>query len=719
MAAVGTPMHSDGADDERDEDASDIEHDPNAQNGERAASPVEPTDYSLFDNPPDLAATRQRLFDITETIEMSPTDFEQYFPYVDNVWRKTKTAAEDIVPGVNTEVYWCRLRKALGLKPHIPKPTPEGKTPRKKREKPDKTCNMALKITYSDGPVKKVIVTRNVPETEEHTHDLDYIDTVKRNGAIMDVARREATRSFLPTSIFWKMQQEPDRMEEAGGKHMKVSDVRNVQYAWRQENPNVPLKAHSGFSTTRAGYTGKSATRRLSLEQVKPSPAPEPNAPNKPHSPGLPASPQPGRGSQPAPTAQVQPPYQRPAQMSPPRSSGPLQPPSSQIAASTNSPAYAPQHPVPPSPLPADTLQYPDHARTFLYPYLPDGRTVQARQRPHVTLTYAASLDGRIAIFPSQRTALSGPESKSMTHFLRSCHSAILVGVRTAIADNPALNCRLTGAAGYGAQRHSGYMQPRPIIIDPNARLHIQADMAMLKAVNEGRAKAPWIVVSPTARLHPTAVSVLKAYGGEYLQIHDYNPQAGGFSWEIIFNVLFREGIQSIMVEGGGLILSELLQPTYAHLIDSVITTISPQFLGQQGVQVSHPSCVDDHGRLVPAKLKDVRWQPMGDEDVVMCGRPKPPLSSQVRQMYPMQAESQVPTSAFQHPPQHQQHYAPAQAEQRPGTANGILEGIEEIAKSAPSNGHGEVNGHPLQRPPESPHQVRSPESKKRKTGPA
>lgn len=109
-----------------------------------------------------------------------------------------------------------------------------------------------------------------------------------------------------------------------------------------------------------------------------------------------------------------------------------------------------------------DTLYYPDDARGFLQPYLPPPlpspdsyepvSVTTASPYPHVTLTYAQSLDGAIAAAPGVQTALSGPESKAMTHYLRSQHDGILVGIGTAMADNPSLNCRLDGVGGYGGK---------------------------------------------------------------------------------------------------------------------------------------------------------------------------------------------------------------------------------------------------------------------------
>jgi 2,5-diamino-6-(ribosylamino)-4(3H)-pyrimidinone 5'-phosphate reductase len=144
----------------------------------------------------------------------------------------------------------------------------------------------------------------------------------------------------------------------------------------------------------------------------------------------------------------------------------------------------------------------------------------------------------------------------------------------------------------------------------------------MLKIVAEGRARAPWIVVAPGAMLHPVAVSTLKAHGGEYLMVHDHQPEGHGMNWEGIFGILYNEGIKSIMIEGGGIVLSELLKAKYAHLIDSVIVTIAPTFLGKAGVQVSPDSNFGgEQGKPIESRLKEVKWQPMGTEDVIMCGK--------------------------------------------------------------------------------------------------
>src|SRR4051812_45099820 len=71
-----------------------------------------------------------------------------------------------------------------------------------------------------------------------------------------------------------------------------------------------------------------------------------------------------------------------------------------------------------------------------------DGRALPGNAFPFVTLSYAQSVDGSIAVRPSQRFALSSRKSIEMTHLLRSRHDALLVGINTVLVDDPRLTVR-------------------------------------------------------------------------------------------------------------------------------------------------------------------------------------------------------------------------------------------------------------------------------------
>lgn len=203
----------------------------------------------------------------------------------------------------------------------------------------------------------------------------------------------------------------------------------------------------------------------------------------------------------------------------------------------------------------------------FLEPYLPS-----ARSGLFVTVTWAQSLDARIAAAPGERTRLSSTYTKVMTHYLRWKHDAILIGKSTVHADDPRLNCRYKNAT----------KSPRPVILDSSFATRLDAKVML--------GSLPPYVVAQTA--DPKKVAELQSRGGDVLFVENTR------DWKQISDALQAKGITSVMVEGGAQVLDTVL-PTNP---DSLIVTIAPKFLGPHGVQVS------PHLAEAASKLKDVQW---------------------------------------------------------------------------------------------------------------
>ncbi|CAK9436830.1 uncharacterized protein LODBEIA_P13520 [Lodderomyces beijingensis] len=254
--------------------------------------------------------------------------------------------------------------------------------------------------------------------------------------------------------------------------------------------------------------------------------------------------------------------------------------------------------------MPLDPL--PESLLPFLSPYLPSDHP----DRPFVTLTYAQSLDARIAAEPGVQTKLSHSETKTMTHYLRSKHDAILVGVGTALADDPKLNCRFPGSTTTTARI-------RPVIVDPRRRWKY-AGSTLRKLVESGDALAPIVVVDASTSVGTHGgdedVRLIREGGGELLaaRILDDHGSRRDNSWEVILALLHAYGIKSVMVEGGAMVINELLCSSSA-IVDSLIVTVAPVFLGQRGVLVSPREQVE---------LRNVDWW-KGIVDSVMCARIK------------------------------------------------------------------------------------------------
>ncbi|RYP75766.1 hypothetical protein DL771_002253 [Monosporascus sp. 5C6A] len=272
-------------------------------------------------------------------------------------------------------------------------------------------------------------------------------------------------------------------------------------------------------------------------------------------------------------------------------------------------------------------LVFPKAEAARLEPYLPPlsagsmGSHVDTL--PFVTLTFATSLDSALSLGPGIRTAISGPQSKAMTHYLRSRHEAICVGVGTAIADDPGLSCRLLAAGNAGtvaAATPAGGCGP-----DDNSASPTTSKVMQLARAGEGL--APYIL---TAVAEPPVDKrkLLEEHGGKFVilgptQSKDQNSKGGcrRFDWRAILAAVREEGLRSIMIEGGGAVINSLLSAGNTELIGSVIVTIAPTWLGQGGVVVSPPRPPGEGVHFGPvAQLTDTMWLPLG-EDAVLCGR--------------------------------------------------------------------------------------------------
>ncbi|KAI0014364.1 putative riboflavin biosynthesis protein Rib7 [Xylariaceae sp. FL0662B] len=313
----------------------------------------------------------------------------------------------------------------------------------------------------------------------------------------------------------------------------------------------------------------------------------------------------------------------------------------------------------------AEPLVFPSVEAQRLEPYLPPLNTGQrdpeetgssSTPLPFVTLTFATSLDSALSLGPGIRTPLSGPQSKAMTHYLRSRHDAVCVGVGTAIADDPGLNCRLAAAnpdpvslpaadtAGVGAllglapvsAEGTGFpqtndaatpRQPRPIVIDPMLRWDFNHLSKVMQLAREGRGLAPYIITAvPEPPL--SKKKLLEDFGGKFILLNrsrnsrtSIDTSKRSFDWRDILAAVRSEGLQSIMVEGGGEVINSLLSHENAYLVDSVVVTLAPTWLGQGSVFVCPPrKTSQDNLPSAVARLTDTTWMPLG-EDVVLSGR--------------------------------------------------------------------------------------------------
>ena len=184
--------------------------------------------------------------------------------------------------------------------------------------------------------------------------------------------------------------------------------------------------------------------------------------------------------------------------------------------------------------------------------------------RPLVTLKLASTLDGRIATHMGDSRWITGTEARARAHLLRASHDAVMVGAASALADDPALTCRLSGMAG---------ASPVRVVIDGSARL--PASQVLIAGAGE---QTTWIVSTEAlggdgrhAEWREAGVEVIEvAAGGN-----------GRPALAAVLEALAERGLTRVLVEGGGRLAASLLG---AGLVDRIEWFRAPGAIGGDGV---------------------------------------------------------------------------------------------------------------------------------------
>jgi diaminohydroxyphosphoribosylaminopyrimidine deaminase/5-amino-6-(5-phosphoribosylamino)uracil reductase len=180
---------------------------------------------------------------------------------------------------------------------------------------------------------------------------------------------------------------------------------------------------------------------------------------------------------------------------------------------------------------------------------------------PFVALKLAMSLDASIAKAPGMRTTLTGPAALSAMHGLRSGYDAILIGIGTALSDDPLLTVREAPVR----------TQPVRIVADTLARLPLDSNL-----VHTVNASPVWVLCAEDA---PTdRVTALEAAGVRVLRM----PRDGEhIDLKRALATLVNEGIQTLFAEGGADLAGSLLA---LNAVQRMYLFLAPLFLGPGAV---------------------------------------------------------------------------------------------------------------------------------------
>ena len=189
--------------------------------------------------------------------------------------------------------------------------------------------------------------------------------------------------------------------------------------------------------------------------------------------------------------------------------------------------------------------------------------TAHQEGRPYIILKWAQTSDGFMAPEERSRLSISCQESHRLVHEWRAHEMGILIGRSTAEIDNPQLTVRL--AAGEN---------PTRIVIDPQLSLD--------PSLNVFDPQAPTIVVN----------TVREGFQGS---VHRLRIEPASWSCQEICSALARQGLTSVLVEGGARTLAAFIE---SGMWDEARIFTAPTQLAR-GVAAPHLAGIPEHESAV------------------------------------------------------------------------------------------------------------------------
>ncbi|MFH1435499.1 MAG: bifunctional diaminohydroxyphosphoribosylaminopyrimidine deaminase/5-amino-6-(5-phosphoribosylamino)uracil reductase RibD [Pseudomonadota bacterium] len=212
---------------------------------------------------------------------------------------------------------------------------------------------------------------------------------------------------------------------------------------------------------------------------------------------------------------------------------------------------------------------------------------------PFVRLKAAVSVDGKIAAAGGDAKWISGKASRKETHRLRSQHDAVMVGVRTLLKDDPRLTVRDVPFKGENPVR---------VIVDSHLRTPTHCNAV------QGAGEVPTIVAfveGDGRRLERLGVRTIKCRSRD-----------GRVSLDDLLKKLGRLSITSVLVEGGGGLITSFLD---RKLADAITLFIAPIIVG--GTRSTCLASGRDIDKINKAlRIRDVKHGRLGD-DIMLSGR--------------------------------------------------------------------------------------------------
>ena len=217
--------------------------------------------------------------------------------------------------------------------------------------------------------------------------------------------------------------------------------------------------------------------------------------------------------------------------------------------------------------------------------------TWQRYRRPFVRLKIAQSLDGTIAAAGGDSRWITGEDARRLVHRMRSRHDAVLIGRVTAQIDDPELTVRLVKGRN-----------PLRVVLD--STLSLPESLRLFSPKENEKT----LVICGTGA-DPGKMNGLRGRGVQVFPVEER------LTAQAVLEVLARQGVRSVLVEGGSAVFTSFLRE---GLWDKLAVFIAPLILGQgiKAVGDLKINAVKDALRLCNVSIKTI-----GDQVLVEGSR--------------------------------------------------------------------------------------------------
>jgi diaminohydroxyphosphoribosylaminopyrimidine deaminase/5-amino-6-(5-phosphoribosylamino)uracil reductase len=186
--------------------------------------------------------------------------------------------------------------------------------------------------------------------------------------------------------------------------------------------------------------------------------------------------------------------------------------------------------------------------------------------RAHVTLKLAVSADGKAGLAGRKPAPITGEAARARVHLMRAQHDAILIGIGTALADDPQLTCRLPGMAE---------RSPVRIVLDSGLRLPRAGAL-----VRSAGTTPVWVIAGEGADAEPERA--LRDHGVEVFRLAAVDRAGGRLDLAAAMRLLADRGITRLMVEGGPIVAAAFVA---ADLVDEAALLRGANAIGPDGIE--------------------------------------------------------------------------------------------------------------------------------------